>query len=317
MLNFICLSLSIIVAFKLCARLDTTKAAGAISSVLFIIYPVLFYAAGTLYPQTVAMLLLLLILYMCSYANSRIILLFIACGLTLGVAILTVPTFIFVLIVCAGWIAFSLRRAAIMSAAIVIIVALSVVLVWSVRNYVVFNAPVFVSTNSGVNMILGNSKNTTASSGVNVDIQDYAPESGLNEVQIDKHYRNEAIKYILSNPYRWAGLYAEKVANYFNYQVAQVSQVRTVSLQDTIMLGTYGPLLILFILRMFFIFRYPMSKLEALLAVIYFGNAFFSALFFTRVRFRLPFDTILIVLDSLFLARLCAGRAWSREGRAS
>ena len=149
-----------------------------------------------------------------------------------GVAILTVPTFIFVLIVCAGWAVFTFKEGAIRSSAIILVAALSVVAIWSVRNYIIFGEPVFVSTNSGVNLLLGNSKNTLANSGVNVDLQDYRPPSGLNEVEVDKYYRNEAIKFILSDPYRWLKLYTKKVANYFNYEVAQVSQVRTVSFQN-------------------------------------------------------------------------------------
>jgi Dolichyl-phosphate-mannose-protein mannosyltransferase len=304
--NFVCLGLSVVMAFSLLRRLDPTDAAGAIAAVLFIGYPVLFYTAGTLYPQTLAAFLLLSVLYLCSRAESGGFALPLACGLVLGIAILTVPTFIFVLIVCAGWAAFMFKEPAIRSGAIILVAALSIVALWSVRNYVVFGQPVFVSTNSGVNLLLGNSKNTTANSGVDVDLQDYRPPNGLNEVEVDRYYRNEAIKFILSDPYRWLKLYTKKVANYFNYEVAQVSQVRTVSFQNLIMGVTYGFLLITFIVRALFMRRYPMSRLEALLVVIYFVNALFSALFFTRIRFRLPFDTILIVLDSLFLSRICA-----------
>jgi hypothetical protein len=38
--------------------------------------------------------------------------------------------------------------------------------------------------------------------------------------------------------------------------------------------------------------------------LLYFGNAFMSAIFFTRVRFRIPFDFLLIFLAAVFVGRL-------------
>jgi hypothetical protein len=53
--------------------------------------------------------------------------------------------------------------------------------------------------------------------------------------------------------------------------------------------------------------RYPCSRVEWLLYAIYFGNGVLTAVFFTRLRFRMPFDLLLVAIDSAFLARLLAG----------
>ena len=38
------------------------------------------------------------------------------------------------------------------------------------------------------------------------------------------------------------------------------------------------------------------------LYIIYFLNAFLSAIFFTRIRFRIPFDFVLIILVAMILS---------------
>ena len=60
-----------------------------------------------------------------------------------------------------------------------IISSICVIGLWSIRNYYVFNSFVFVSTNGGFNLLLGNSKNTEPNLGVNTDISQY--ETGLKD----------------------------------------------------------------------------------------------------------------------------------------
>lgn len=47
-----------------------------------------------------------------------------------------------------------------------------------------------------------------------------------------------------------------------------------------------------------------MSPLERYLLALYLLDALIQAVFFTRIRFRLPFDLLLIALDALFLSYL-------------
>ena len=43
-----------------------------------------------------------------------------------------------------------------------------------------------------------------------------------------------------------------------------------------------------------------------LLLALYLGGGMAYAVYFTRIRFRLPFDWLLIIVDALFLARALA-----------
>jgi hypothetical protein len=45
--------------------------------------------------------------------------------------------------------------------------------------------------------------------------------------------------------------------------------------------------------------RRPLSRPERLLLLVYGYNVFVAALFFTRIRFRLPFDVALLMLAIL------------------
>jgi hypothetical protein len=80
---------------------------------------------------------------------------------------------------------------------------------------------------------------------------------------------------------------------------------------------TYYPLLALSLVRCALWRRYPFSSAELLLYALYFGNALLSALFFTRIRFRIPFDAVLIVCDAALLGHLAASWTSRREGTAA
>jgi hypothetical protein len=70
------------------------------------------------------------------------------------------------------------------------------------------------------------------------------------------------------------------------------------------MLLGYGVLFGLLVVRLALVRRIPLSALEVLLLALYLGAGLAYAVYFTRIRFRLPFDWLLIALDALFLARV-------------
>jgi len=72
----------------------------------------------------------------------------------------------------------------------------------------------------------------------------------------------------------------------------------------------YGLLTSILVVRLALGRRDPLSSLEVLLLALYLGGGMAYAVYFTRIRFRLPFDWLLIVVDALFLARVLA-RWWA------
>jgi len=70
------------------------------------------------------------------------------------------------------------------------------------------------------------------------------------------------------------------------------------------MLITYGPLLLLFASRVLLVKLFRPSAFETLLGALYVCSALTTAVFFTRIRFRLPFDFLLIIIVAMFLQDL-------------
>src|SRR6202042_1058688 len=102
-------------------------------------------------------------------------------GILLGALVLSVPIFVSSVALIAATTAWSHRRAALQSVAPMTAAAALIIGAGSARNAAALGTPVFVSTNSGITLLLGNSEDTRPDSGVNVDIRRYVerdPEVG-------------------------------------------------------------------------------------------------------------------------------------------
>ncbi|MBN1558597.1 MAG: glycosyltransferase family 39 protein [Lentisphaerae bacterium] len=291
LLNFALLGLTLPALFGLVRR-QHGDAAGLLAALLPLGYPVLFYSAGTLYPQTLAACLFVTVLALVfGTANpgaSRTA----GAGLLGGWLVLTVPTFGFALALLAAWLSFEkrIRQAALLLAAAALVVA-----PWVARNARAFDAFVLVSSNSGVNLLLGNCETTTPNGGTTVDISAYrARAEGLDEIERNRFYTRRALAWIRAHPRRALRLYALKFLNYFNFRNELYVRREGTAPRDLAMLLTYGLLLALTAARLAASRRRPLTRFERFALLLYVLNGAFAALFFTRIRFRLPFDYLLI-----------------------
>jgi hypothetical protein len=194
--------------------------------------------------------------------------------------------------------------------AIVIVACLLAVTPWTFRNYRVFHSFVFISTNSGLNLLIGNSENTTANGGVTVDISKYSAGAGnLGELDRDEYYKSQAITFIVNNKIRSMKLYLLKLLNYFNVRNELWTNTESSELRDLVMLLSYGFILAVVIIRIALFKIYQIFGLELLIFMLYISNALITALFFTRIRFRLPFDLLLMIVVAMLLSRMIKGQA--------
>jgi hypothetical protein len=190
-----------------------------------------------------------------------------------------------------------------------------VLLPWHMRNQRTFGRFFFVSTNGGINLLLGNCEKTTPNAGVNIDLSKYdAPE--LDEVERDAHYRRAAFQYMKTHPARTLEMYVLKFLNYFNYRNKLYAATEGSSWRDLVILLTYGGVLGLAVLRLVAARRVPPSRLEQFVFSFYVANGAFAAIFFTRIRFRVPLDfmlasasgvTLILVLRAIAGAATAAG----------
>lgn len=260
-------------------------------------YPVWIYTASTLYPQTLCMLLLLTVVALL-LRRSHYWITMVGCGLLLGLLILVAPSFqllapfLGLYVVAAG--PFHWRRN-LLAAMLFAAVAGLTISPWLLRNYQVFDKFVPVATNGGVNLLFGNSEFAGANTGVNVDLTRYMSQvQGLNEADVSKKLQGFAVDWVKNHPEDAAVLYARKLINYFNYRAELATANQGAAWKDWLMFFTYYPLLLVVAVRLMFVRRQPLTHTEMLLGGLYLCNAFLAAVFFTRIRFRLPFDGLLM-----------------------
>lgn len=308
MLNFLALAGIMLLLQRLTLRLFQSRSISVIAAALPLCYPVLFYTAGALYPQIIGAFLLLLVLLFVAQAPATLAGILMA-GVALSWLILIIPAMAFVLPVFAVWL-LRQQHNRWHNAVLLVVIGLLLPVAWSVRNRLVFGEWVFVSANSGFNLFLGNSGGATPNSGANTPRGDLDVQTAiLDDVQRDRAFREASLRWISNNPTHAASLYVQKVINHFNYRNELVTQVESSTTNDIIMLTTFYPLLVLSLARLLLMRRWPMTSTEWIVVVIYVLGAITTAIFFTRIRFRLPFDVLLFIMVSGLLAQTKKARA--------
>ena len=295
----------------LLGRRAHSGAVGTLAAVLLAGYPLMSYTATALYPQVPALFLLLLFLHTCLLAMSpqprparRRLAHAALGGLAGGLLTITVPTFGPFVLVTLGWLAWYHRRAEhrdwILRALSISLLAVALLpTAWCIRNAVQLHAFVAVSTNNGVNLLLGNSERVTATSGPAGDISVYrqrAEQLDLNEVELDRFYRDEAVHWIATHPSRAAELYLQKVAQNFSFRNELATTGQSSAARDLVSALTFYPLLGLALLRVLMCRRQPLSPVEKAAFWLVVGHVLLLALFFTRLRLRMPLDGLTILL---------------------
>jgi hypothetical protein len=275
------------------------RAAAALAAPLTALYPIGFYTMGTLYPQTLGAALFLgaLVAVVGLASSSRPYARAAVAGLAFGLLVLTIPSFAVALAIVVVW--FVVREHRWVPALVLVVVSAVFPLLWTARNYHTFHTLIPVSTNNGINLLLGNSEHAGPRTGVNVDLSSYTHEIDrrhLDEVAADRYMRSAAEHWITTHPVRAGRLFVEKTVNYFAPYDQLGTNSESSGLEQLLAVLTYGPLLLLFVLRLVWWRRYPPNHVERLLILLYLVFAPVEAIFFTRVRFRYPLDPLLLIV---------------------
>lgn len=281
--------------FKI-SKLLYGEAAGRAALVLYLLYPVSLYTALILCPQTLASLLLLLSVYLIFRFWHKMEKVVVLLSLTYSYLILTVPVF---LVGLAPLIAYLLKKMPNCWKSIIVMLTIITLTVgsWSIRNLMVFHQCV-LSTCLGYNIFCGNSDRATA------DVPGFTSYNGMSEAKEDQFFRAEAWKWMKSHPIRALRLDIDKFVSWFNFRNTLQTSSESFRFNDALMFITYYGLLICSVL--FFIIRERKrpSLEELCLVVIYLLVALAYTMVFTRIRFRIPVDSFLVVLSSGFVAEI-------------
>jgi Dolichyl-phosphate-mannose-protein mannosyltransferase len=304
-LNFILLSLTLFLLFTLIKKIHN-PISGVLSVFIALAYVVLFYTAGILVPQTLGAFLLLLTLNLLIPKKSLTLQRSFFIGIITGIHILAIPSSTFLLVPFSGWLFWKKRFSSGVSLVGCFIVGMIIVIApWSYRNYKVFDSFVFVSTNSGLNLLLGNNENAGPESGAFADINRYRSMTlGMNEARTDAFFSASAMKYIKENKLRSAKMYFLKFLNHFGINNQFATSQQNNQNYEILMLLSYGLILILLIVRLAVIKKFSLLPEEVLFLLIYLSSALFFSIYFTRIRFRLPFDYLIIGVVAMFIANI-------------
>ncbi len=298
----------------LLARRVGSSATAAIAVMLSFVYPVFLYTSTVLFPQTLGAALLLCGVWILLDKRQLTAPKALCAGTVWALLILTIPTFLVLAGVLCLWLFWRRRD---FRRVLIPFVAPLVILLggWSLRNYIAFHTPVFIATNGGVNLLIGNSENATGDSTSSVDISRYTVLGHqMSEPQRNKYYTDSAKQWMKEHPREALRLYEAKLIHYFAFADKTTANDRSTPLSDennswrqVIMIATYGPLLFLLFARIMLSPKFPMSEDEMCLTGLYFVSALFSAVFFSRIRFRLPMDWLLLVLGAGTIQLIVSG----------
>lgn len=295
--------------------------AGWMAAFGVLLYPLNVYTATTLYPQALAMLLLLFPLYLLSTrfeTRTPPHWVLAVTGLSCALLVLAVPT---MAMTASAIIAATLWRWRSHWLRVVVVAGIAAILpvtAWTARNYSEFDELVPVSTATGVNLLLGNSENSTVSSGAGADIERYTDEAAarqLTETARNDYFTAKALAWVKDHPLETASLYGAKFLNYFSpYNAPHTAEAGT---RQAAFLAwvTYAPLLAIALARLLGArVLGPLRSPEQLMWVLFAGNALFMAVTFTRTRFRQPLDALLVIEAAVVIGLLIS--AWLQAHRS-
>jgi hypothetical protein len=287
------------------------RRAALIAALAATVYPLYIYSAGAFFPVALQTGLLAGLVLLASVAveresRARAA----AAGVLAGWAALTAASALAAAIVILGWLVwvggsggsgarFPRRRGAGLALAFLLPFVLCVG-AWTIRNDRLLGRPVPVSTNGGINFWLGNYPGVKASTGNREDVPGMKETreaiwgAAANEVERDRAFSAKAREYIAADPGRFVVLSLAKAVYLWALFPEPMTQDRPrFALEKAASLLSYGVLLPFALVWLARSLRRSRSAvLVALLFVVYTAV---HAVVISKVRFRLPLDTFVII----------------------
>jgi len=191
-----------------------SKRAGASALIIYTFFWEVAFTSQTFLSENLYWFLSALLLYLCIKAKT-VNLWFV--GVIVGLLTLLRPPSLLFLLPVLWLVANSDRRHKLMQMLLVIVCAFVTVLPWSIRNFLVFHQFVFVYTDGGINLWMGNYQDTGG--GYNVPRANFPNEvphlhskGAARETERDYFYYQQSKAYIIHHPLRVMDLAIAKTA---------------------------------------------------------------------------------------------------------
>ena len=251
-------------------------------------YPVLIYTAGTLFPQTAILALATLVLWLLERGRTSLATA-VGIGLLCGAVAEVSPTALTLAALAPLHAALSPRW----RARHVVAIALAAALLpgaWLARNHVVLGETILFSRNLAYNLdnaVLELDPREEA------DVRAREPDDAIG-------YGTERLLQLVGEP----AAYFRRLGDFFAWRNRMQVTSESSPVRDLVMLASYSTLLALVALRIALARREPLSGAERSVLLLYAMTAAFHALVFVRIRYRLPFDFLLLLpaLNAVLIA---------------
>lgn len=314
---------SAVIAAVIVRRLTGSKWS-AVGALMLLAYPLNAYTSSTLYPQafaTATLMAALLVITLSERGTGEFVLsqrLAVILGLLCAAMTLSVPTMAFTSLVLLGTALLRNRKNGFRASVLALLAAGVPILAWGIRNLLRLGAFVPLSTTSGENLLIGNNPTATGWSGY-VNPERLAANIPWQEVPRDTYLREVAVGWILGHPGDAIQLWFAKTLNYFNPYTPPSTSSEAIGFALPLSWIAACAVLLLLLARFRFRSQLPIANVERLIVALFVLNAPVMALFFTRMRFRQPLDSSLLLVAAvpvvLFLDCLDAWIARRRRGR--
>lgn len=227
-----CLGLASCLMAYLLARIIFARAVSLIFAALMSVYWIFIYYEGELHEPALLMFLVLCSFYFLALWTKKAHLYYaVAAGVLMGFAALVRPNLLLFILVTTGWLIwFGLRRLnrAVLFASIVGFIAGSVLTVApaTIRNYLVADQLVLISSNAGVNLYIGNNPSATGYFVHGISdleqfgncydypqiVKNLARKQGrpLTYSEVSAYFAKKALHFMLQNPLDFMKLTAKK-----------------------------------------------------------------------------------------------------------
>lgn len=197
-------------------RLFKEMASPIVAACFFACHPLLIFATGLLYSETIYLFLLLLFTYSCLMVaeSQRRKAWAVIGGVLLGASVLMKPNLMLLPLALFFWLWFTLQdfRQATLLGGLIALATVAVILPWALRNYRMSESFVPVSANLGLNLWQGNHPEAN---GAAYPLKQVDPLEGYTEVERDQIYRQWAWQQIRSDPKRFVALIPRKIGKFF------------------------------------------------------------------------------------------------------
>ncbi len=298
----VCISSLVPVITYFVGKEIATKRIAMVSAYISVFYPFyVFYSAYILTETLFVFLSCLSLLYLIRFIKTGFYRDSLLAGIFLGLSALTRPIalgFGLFFVMCY----FFTPKHRLKGSAIILSTMFLVVLPWTIRNYIVFEKFVPITTEAGRVFYSGaNPMNKTGGCIRHVDFIEPEETGSMGEVEASKYMFKKGSEFIRHNPVTFLKMSVKKVGRLwriFPYWTSGFTNIK----YKLISIFSYGLILPFFFIGVFLSIRNWKLVLPLYCLIVY--TSIFCMVFYGTMRFRLPLMPAVIVLGSVGIDRL-------------